>query len=290
MKVLVIMGSPQKGNTYRACEEFKENVQKECAADFEYIWLKDIDMRPCRGCYVCFQNGEGKCPHQDDINSIVRKMDEADGVVFASPVYSNNVSGLMKSFIDRLSYIGHRPRFYGKKAFFISTTGLFGTKTVLKYMSFVMGAMWGFEVIGSVGVVTKKGEMPSDRIELNSKLLAKAARKYSRALQLSKKRRPTLTSIIAFHCGKGVVSQMEEVSPVDYRYWQERGWLSKKARFYNDVPINPIYRASGNFFETLQRNKTKKEVSAALASASSMTIRDVRERKMMEASTARRAP
>ncbi len=50
MKVLVIMGSPQKGNTYRACEGFRKNVQNGCAAEFEYVWLKDIDKRPCIGC------------------------------------------------------------------------------------------------------------------------------------------------------------------------------------------------------------------------------------------------
>ena len=35
------MGSPRKGNTYRACEEFREHLQKTCLAEFEYIWLKD---------------------------------------------------------------------------------------------------------------------------------------------------------------------------------------------------------------------------------------------------------
>jgi multimeric flavodoxin WrbA len=263
MKVLVIMGSPQKGNTYRACEEFREEVQRGCPAEFEYVWLKDIDMRPCRGCYVCFQDGEAKCPHHDDIPSIVKKMDEADGVVFASPVYSNNVSGLMKTFIDRLSYIGHRPRFFGKKAFFIATTGLFGTRTVLKSMSFVMGGMWGFDAVGRVGVVTKKGAMPKDHIERNSRLLAKAAGKYSRALLLDKVRGPTLMNVIAFHCGRGVVSQMEEVSPVDYMYWSERGWLSKDKRYCTTAPVNPLYLAIGRLLETLQRRRTRKELSVA---------------------------
>jgi multimeric flavodoxin WrbA len=267
MKVLVIMGSPHRGNTYGACEEFKEHVQKGCGAEFEYVWLKDIDMRPCTGCYVCFQHGEAKCPHQDDIRSIVKKMDEADGVVFASPVYSNNVSGLMKAFIDRISYNGHRPRFFGKKAFFISTTGMFGTKKVLRYMSSVAGGWWGFDVVGRVGVVMKNGAMPRDHIELNSRLLAKAARKYSRALLLNKARRPTLKDVVVFHWARGAISQLEEVSPVDYRYWKEKGWLSKDAKYCIDVPVNPLYVAIGKLFETLQRNKTKKEMSLASARA-----------------------
>lgn len=267
MKVLVIMGSPQRGNTHRACEEFREQVQKGCSAEFEYVWLKDIDMRPCRGCYVCFQHGEGKCPHQDDIRSVVRKMDEADSVIFASPVYSNNVSGLLKTFIDRLSYIGHRPRFHGKKAFLIATTGMFGTRAVLKNMGFVMGGMWGFDVVGSVGIVTKKGEMPRDRVEHNSKLLAKAARKYSHALQLNEVRRPGFKEVIAFYWAKGVISQMEEVSPVDYRYWKEKGWLSKETRYCTPAPVNPLYLAVGRTFESLQRNKARREISASPAGA-----------------------
>jgi hypothetical protein len=197
----------------------------------------------------------------------VKKMDEADGVIFASPVYTNNVSGLMKAFIDRISYNGHRPRFFGKKAFFISTTGMFGTKTVLKYMSFIAGGMWGFDVVGGVGVVTKNGPMPRDHIELNSKLLAKAARKYSRALLLNKARRPTLKDVIIFHAVRGAISQLEEVSPADYRYWQGKGWLSKDARYYTSAPVNPLYLAIGKLFGTLQRNKVKKELSVASVGA-----------------------
>jgi len=263
MKVLVIMGSPHRGNTYRACEEFRENVLKGCAAEFEYIWLKDIEMRPCRGCYVCFQQGEGKCPHQDDIGSVVRKMDEADGVVFASPVYSNNISGLLKTFIDRLSYIGHRPRFHGKKAFLIATTGMFGTRSVLKNLSFVTGGMWGFDVVGSVGVVTKKGEMPRDHVEHNSRLLAKAARKYARALALNKARRPTFMEVVVFYWARGAISQMEEASPVDYLYWKEKGWLSKETRYCTPAPVNPLYIMIGKAFESLQRRKARKEMGAS---------------------------
>jgi multimeric flavodoxin WrbA len=263
MKVLVIMGSPRKGNTYRACEEFRCQVQKGCAAEFEYVWLMDLDLKSCKGCFVCFPQGEDKCPYHDDVRDIVMKMDQADGVVFASPVYTNNVSGLMKAFIDRISYNGHRPRFFGKKAFFISTTGMFGTRKVLKYMSSVVGDWWGFEAVGGVGIVTKNGPMPKDQIEHNSKLLAQAAKKYTRALRSNTLKSPTLKDVIVFNWAKGAISQLEEVSPADYRYWLEKGWLSKKARYYTNTPVNPLYRAIGALFEKVQGNKAKKELMAA---------------------------
>ncbi len=135
MKVLVIMGSPRKGNTFRACEEFREHLQRRCTAEFEYVWLKDADMAPCKGCFVCFPHGEEKCPgRDDDVHLIEQKMLDADGVIFATPVYSFTVSGLMKTFIDRISYTGHRPRFFGKKAFLLVTTGMMGDDDTLKYL------------------------------------------------------------------------------------------------------------------------------------------------------------
>ena len=176
MKIVVLMGSPRKGNTFRACEEFREHLQKICNAEFEYIWLKDARIEPCKGCFVCFPRGEDKCPNRgDDVQVIEQKMLDADGVIFASPVYSWNVSGQMKTFIDRISYTGHRPRFFGKKAFFLVTTGIMGAKDVLKYMRTIAWA-WGFEYAGSAGLITPNGAVPRERAEKNTKLLKEGAR------------------------------------------------------------------------------------------------------------------
>ena len=57
-------------------------------------------------------------------------MHEADGVIFASPVYSINVSGVFKVFVNRFSYVFHRPLFFDKKALLLSITGAAGTKEV----------------------------------------------------------------------------------------------------------------------------------------------------------------
>lgn len=45
--------------------------------EFEYLMLPDVGLEPCRGCFACFERGEERCPIRDD----------ADGVIFASPVY-----------------------------------------------------------------------------------------------------------------------------------------------------------------------------------------------------------
>src|SRR5512135_1197766 len=125
MKIVVSMGSPRKGNTFRSCEEFRNHLQAVCPEEFEYIWLKDAHIEPCTGCFTCFPHGEDRCPHRsDDVRTIRQKMLDADAVIFASPVYSWNVPGQLKTFIDRISYTGHRPEFFGKKAFILVTTGI----------------------------------------------------------------------------------------------------------------------------------------------------------------------
>jgi len=150
VKILVILGSPRKGNTYRACTLIEETMKTYGDMVFEYLMLRDADLAKCTGCFVCFLKGEEHCPRKDDAPGIEQKMHDADGVIFASPVYGMNVSGLMKVFVDRFSYIFHRPRFFEKKALLLTTTGALGHKDVLKYLDLV-ARIWGFEVVDPRG-------------------------------------------------------------------------------------------------------------------------------------------
>ncbi|MGE5473735.1 MAG: NAD(P)H-dependent oxidoreductase, partial [Ignavibacteriales bacterium] len=137
MKILVIMGSPRKGNTYRATKKIEEFMQSLGNVEFEYIMLRDAGLSQCSGCLACFGKGEDHCPHKDSAHIIEQKMHDADGVIFATPVYGISVSALMKTFIDRFSYIFHRPRFFDKKALLLSTAGALGNKEVLDYLKLV---------------------------------------------------------------------------------------------------------------------------------------------------------
>ncbi len=57
IKVLVIMGSARKGNTYRAAERIREILEESAPVDWEYVMLKDVGLEQCRGCYTCFDRG-----------------------------------------------------------------------------------------------------------------------------------------------------------------------------------------------------------------------------------------
>jgi multimeric flavodoxin WrbA len=55
--------------------------------------LSDYNLKFCSGCKLCFDKGEQFCPHNDDRDAIIAKLEEADGVVFASPSYVFQISG-----------------------------------------------------------------------------------------------------------------------------------------------------------------------------------------------------
>jgi multimeric flavodoxin WrbA len=221
MKILVIMGSPRKGNTFRAAKKIEEFMQSMGNVEFEYLLLKDVGLSQCSGCFVCFVKGEDHCPHKDCSSTIEQKMNSADGVIFATPVYGMNVSALMKTFVDRFSYIFHRPRFFDKKALLLSTTGAVGNKEILNYLKLV-AAIWGFEVVHSVGLVTPPMQLPRKKEQENNRKLEKAALKFYNSFQ-KKRSSPGLRDVIVFHAQKASFGEIGLTSPADYTYWKEKG-------------------------------------------------------------------
>lgn len=112
MKVLLINGSPnEKGCTYTALTEVAKALQ-ENGIDTEIAQIGKQAIRGCIGCGGC--SGKGRCVFNDDItNSMIEKMEQADGLVIGSPVYFASPNGNLISMLDRLFYAGkcfaHKP-------------------------------------------------------------------------------------------------------------------------------------------------------------------------------------
>jgi multimeric flavodoxin WrbA len=103
MKVTIFNGSPRgkKGNTQVMVKEFSKGVG-QAGAEVENIFLVKKKIRPCRGCFTCWIKTPGICIFKDDMAELIKKFGESDIVVFATPVYVDNVTGIMKNFMDRL--------------------------------------------------------------------------------------------------------------------------------------------------------------------------------------------
>lgn len=98
--VLILSGSPRKGgNSDLLCDEFLRGAA-EAGNQVEKIFLRSKKIAPCNACYYCTQSG-GRCAIQDDMGEILDKMQAADVIVMASPVYFYSIAAQMKAVIDR---------------------------------------------------------------------------------------------------------------------------------------------------------------------------------------------
>ncbi len=124
MKVLTIMGSPKgKGNGYEVAQAIERRMNTHGKVEFDYLMLKEENLGLCRGCFLCVSKGEDKCPMKEDRISIERRMEKADGIILVSPGYVQDVSWLMKNFMDRFAYTHHRPKFFEKKVMLVANGG-----------------------------------------------------------------------------------------------------------------------------------------------------------------------
>ena len=100
-KVCIITTSYRKnGNSNTLASEFARGA-KESGNQVEIISLAEKNIAFCRGCLTCSHTHQ--CVIQDDAVEIAQKMQNADVLVFATPVYYYSVSGQLKTLIDRVN-------------------------------------------------------------------------------------------------------------------------------------------------------------------------------------------
>lgn len=102
MKVVAFNGSARKdGNTAMLVNFVFEELNKE-GIDTELIQLAGKHPHGCIACYKCFEKKNRRCAVDIDcINECIAKMEEADGIILASPTYFANMSTELKAVIDR---------------------------------------------------------------------------------------------------------------------------------------------------------------------------------------------
>ena len=157
MKILGIVGSPRKGGNTEILVEEALAATREAGAQTEVIHLADKNIAGCDGCGSCFKTHV--CKIQDDMQSIYQQLEEADAIIFGSPVYFGGVTAQAKALIDRTYLFLRDKRLKGKVVAPILAARRVGggqTRTLL-YGYFMAQGM--IVTRGAIGYGREKGEV-----------------------------------------------------------------------------------------------------------------------------------
>ncbi|ADG12870.1 NADPH-dependent FMN reductase [Methanocaldococcus infernus ME] len=100
MKILGISGSPRLEGTHYLVN-YSLNYLKEKGAEVRYFTVHKKKINFCRHCDFCVKKREG-CVFKDDMEEVYKALEWADGVIIGTPVYQGNVTGQLKTLMDRL--------------------------------------------------------------------------------------------------------------------------------------------------------------------------------------------
>ncbi len=230
IKITALNGSPKKnGNTVTLMKWVLEGCH-EAGAEVELIHIRDHNIQYCQGCHTCLQTG--KCIINDELSQVYEKMNNSDGIVVGSPVYSGEPTAQLKTFLDRLTLFKLYSNIFNKqKTVGVTTSGIAPTKRLAKNLGNFFGRRVG--IIGVKTATLKKGYQPL--IDHYNKKIPKRAHMLGKKLvkkieQDSNPRGFTYWWINFLR--KHLLSRVLKNSPEHFAgvipIWLENGWLKSK--------------------------------------------------------------
>ncbi len=237
MKIIAIMGSPKgKGSGHKIVKMIEDRMIAIGNVEFEYLFLKEANLKPCIGCYNCMAKGEDKCPLRDDRAAIEQKLLAADGFILSSPVYMGSVSGLMKNFIDRFAYLSHRPLFYRQKMLVVVNTSITGEKGTLSTLKIALGHDRGVMNVQELAIATPPWPQTEQAVAGKERTIDAAAKRFYLSCLDTSSPSPTFNSYMDFLVMQKFSSECREYMPADYSFYNGKV-------YYFDTKVNPIKAA-----------------------------------------------
>jgi multimeric flavodoxin WrbA len=224
MKITIINGSPRKnGATNKILMRINEIIYKENpAAEINHINLIDIRPSYCLGCQNCYKTG--KCViTTDNMEKIHDMLDQSNGIVFGSPTYSCNVSGLFKVFHSRV-HMTDEQLLFNKPCVLVTTGEITGMDKVLSLMGERVLTAGGY-VSGKIGI-----KVPLNKNPVNEKAMNKiniVTKKFIKNIEKNKKplfeRFYTYIAINVFF--KPFVMKHQEHHEYVIKSWRNKGLI-----------------------------------------------------------------
>ena len=110
---LYISASNRKNNSYNLLNKLRSENDI-------FISLADLNIKYCIGCNACQTNKKNECVLTDDVNKIYNAISKCDKIIIMSPIYMNQITGILKNVFDRFNPYCASEKLKGKKIFLIT--------------------------------------------------------------------------------------------------------------------------------------------------------------------------
>lgn len=226
-KLFAFVGSPRlkQSCTLIYTQKLFDCIKGKLDDDVTYsiYTLNDVKIEQCKGCLSCFGKTEHCINRSDDMMKLEQEMINSDLILFGSPVYMHNISGGMKTFIDRISYWSHILKLIGKLGVTLSTATSNGNlfvnsylQKIMIYMGMSVAANMSFTYYSNCDSNETKNQFRQDIDTICSQLTNVGCRNITDQHE----------QIYQFF--KKTYSELEHVNPqhYEYRYWKENGYFN----------------------------------------------------------------
>lgn len=226
MKLVLVNGSPHgsRGGTARIGEWVLAPI-REAGAEIVRFDLSELNIRFCNGCGQCMRSGT--CAIDDDVPKIYAAWQDANIILFECPTHVFQITGLMKTFIDRLAGELHRPSLMGTYAGIVSSSAGMGESEVIAYLGNSL------EILGAAFVGAVWGTYrPPTRLWEPEGVQSRAERLGLELLEAVDERRvyPTRDHVLSQRRFlRELIQRNRKLFKADYAYWKEKDWFDPKA-------------------------------------------------------------
>ncbi|MGB4613733.1 MAG: NAD(P)H-dependent oxidoreductase [Erysipelotrichaceae bacterium] len=255
MKILIINGSPHKGNTWILTQHVKEFIYSfDKTINFSEIHLMDINIPFCTGCSNCFRKGHQFCPHNNKIQPILNSIENSDAIIFSVSCFQGHLTGVMKNFTDHIAFLIHRPRFFYKKAMIISTTGGVSANSTTKALASTI-AGWGFNKSYQLPIVALSWNAykPTEKDLQKAK---KVANEFYEDVKSKIMHPPSIGVLIPFNLFQALCNSNNDYPTEDNNFWPKYIGM----QYAPNIPLPFYKRILGKLIFLIGKHLSKKMI------------------------------
>lgn len=229
MEITVIHGQSHKGSTYNISETLISHLVNGEQDSIHRFMLPTDGPNFCIGCFNCIYKGEGFCPHNPKISSILEAIQKSDVIIIDSPTYCFEMTGQLKTLFDHLAFMwmSHRPNgsMFKKVGVAISSAAGAGAKNVTKSIKKQM-FWWGMGKSYQLPVLVKAKSYADVSVEIKKEIDQRTKKLSNQIKRQVKHVKPRLLTKLLFK----LMSMMQKTNTwneVDKNHWESQGWLTK---------------------------------------------------------------